>query len=281
MIYTSEIYADDEKDIFIKAENIEIGENVELGRSIDICVKGNFIIGDRSRLGDDVIVRGRNIEFGSDLFHYTHGLRVGGGGSNGPDANLRIGDRCTIHDNFINICKPVWIGDDVGLSPGVDILTHGFWLSVLEGYPAKFAPVKIYDGVIIGWRSLILMGVTIGERAVIGAQSVVTGDVESECVYAGSPARLIRKIEPQGKQNRCTLLAHILEEYERVSDYHSISPHVTADYPIVKVNDCSFNVETLIFDGTEDEETDDFRDYVRRWGLRFYSKRPFKSVWQW
>ena len=33
--------------------------------------------------------------------------------------------------------------------------------------------------------------------------------------------------------------------------------------------------------GNEDEETDDFRDYVRKWGLRFYTDRFHKSVWSW
>ena len=39
-----------------------------------------------------------------------------------------------------------------------------------------------------------------------------------------------------------------------------------------------FNVLTLAQDGIENEMTDDFRDFVFRYGLRFYSKRPFKSL---
>ena len=220
------------------------------------------------------------MEIGCDLYH-SQGLRVGGGGRQHPNANLKIGDRCTIHNNFINVCEEVRIGNDVGLSPEVSVLTHGYWLSVLEGYPARFAPVAICDGAIIGYRSLIMMGVTIGERAVIGAQSVVTKDVEPNSIYAGSPAKFIRKITPPTDEEKRALVTHILKQYRSMAAYHSISPVILVDYPIIQVNNCRFNVETLTFEGEEDEETDDFRDYARKWGLRFYSKRPFKSVWQW
>jgi len=276
----AQTHTDHKNDIYIKAENISLGRDVTFGRSIDIRLKGNFVIGDRSRLGDEVRIRGNNVTIGRDLFH-SQGLRAGGGGSHHPNANLSIGDRCTMHNNFINLGEPVIIGNDVGLSPEVSILTHGYWLSVLEGYPARFAPVTIRDGAIIGYRSLIMMGVTIGERAVIGAQSVVTKNAEANCIYAGNPARLIRKIAPPSAEVKPVLLTRILKAYQSIAQYHSISPVIRATYPIVHVNKCRFNVEDLTFEGEEDEETDDFRDYVRKWGLRFYSERPFKSVWRW
>jgi acetyltransferase-like isoleucine patch superfamily enzyme len=274
----AQTYTDAGKDILIKAENVQIGENVTFGTSIDIQLKGDFVIGDRSHLGNDIQIRGHHVRIGCDLFH-SQGLRVGGGGRQHPNANLEIGDRCTIHNNFINVCERVKIGNDVGLSPEVSILTHGYWLSVLEGYPARFAPVTISDGAIIGYRSLIMMGVTIGERAVIGAQSVVTKNAEPNSIYAGSPAKFIKKITPPTEQEKRALVAHILKEYRSIAEYHSVRPVIVTDYPIIQVNDCRFNVETLAFEGREDEETDDFRDYVRKWGLRFYSSRPFKSVW--
>jgi len=274
------IYEDKKKDIFIKANTIQIGNDVSFGNSVDIRIKGDFVIGDRSHLGDDVSIRGNNVSIGCDLFH-SQGLRVGGGGRQHPNANLSIGDRCTIHNNFINVCEPVDIGNDVGLSPEVSILTHGYWLSVLDGFPAKFSGVKIGNGVIVGYRSLIMMGVTIGEMAVIGAQSVVARNVEPLSIYAGNPAKLIRKIVPLKEEQKREMVAHILQEYKAIAAYHSISPAITADYPIITVNKCRFDVEQLSVTGDEDEETDDFRDYVRKWGFRFYSNRPFKSVWQW
>ncbi len=56
------------------------------------------------------------------------------------------------------------------------------------------APVVIEDHVWIGTRVIILPGVRIGARAVIGAGSVVTKDVPPGCVAAGNPARVIRQV---------------------------------------------------------------------------------------
>ena len=276
----SEIFEDDKKNISIKANSINLGSNVTFGKSIKINLRGDLFIGDRSHLGNDIEIWGNNVSFGTDLFH-SKGLRVGGGGRQHPDANLEIGDRCTIHNNFINVCKDVIIGNDVGLSPEVSILTHGYWLSVLEGYPAKFAGVTIKDGAIIGYRTLIMMGAIVGERTVVGAQSVVTKDLKPESIYTGNPAVFIRKISKPSFEKKLEKVDLILKEYKAIADYHGISPEIKLNYPQIQVNKCLFNVETLTFEGVEDVETDDFRDYVRKWGLRFYSERPFQSVWSW
>ena len=54
------------------------------------------------------------------------------------------------------------------------------------------APVIIEDNVWIGSKAVILPGVRIGHRSVIGAGSIVTSDVPPKCVAAGNPARVIR-----------------------------------------------------------------------------------------
>lgn len=268
------------KNLEIIAKDIIIGENVVFGENIDIKIKGNLRIGDRCDLGSNMKIRGNNISFGSDLFH-SQGLEVGGGGSNYPNSNLVIGDRCTIHNNHINICESVIIGDDVGLSPEVTIMSHGYWLSVLNGFPVKFKGVNINSGVIVGWRSIILMGVNIGECVVIGAGSIVTKDLKPYSVYAGNPAKFIRDIIPLTNKERIKKVEEMLKKYFQIANYHGIQPYIHLNYPLITVNECIFNVETLTFEGDEDLETDDFRDYVRKWGLRFYSDRPFKSVWSW
>jgi acetyltransferase-like isoleucine patch superfamily enzyme len=265
----------------IKAGAYEVGVGVRFGRNFQASVTESLIIGDRCVFGDDCVINGRCIEIGNDLFN-DGGLNIGGGDCDSPEARLHIGDRCTIHNSTINIARPVFIGNDVGLSPHVDILTHGFWLSVLEGFPAKFAPVIIDDGVIVGWRSVILPGVTIGRQAVIGAQSVVTKDCSPMSVYAGNPARPIRDIGMPDPEDAETKLASILEDYRNgVCPYHGISPKLDYEWPVIQVNACSFNCLTMEFHGKEDAETDDFRDYMRRFGIRFYSDRPFRSALQW
>jgi acetyltransferase-like isoleucine patch superfamily enzyme len=271
------IWRNEEKNQIVEAGEIQIADDAVLGRNIDIRVKGVFRLGKRSVLGDDTVIRGNNIIFGEDLYHSGR-LNVGGGGRQHPTANLTVGDRCTFHNNFINVCEPVVIGNDVGLSHEVAIITHGYWMSVLEGHPAVFKGVTIQDEVIVGYRSLILMGVTVGRAAIIGAGSVVTRDVKPYTSVAGNPARFIRDIVPvKDREARVALVEAMLAKYKGIADYHGIAPKINLEYPVINVNQSWFNLETLEWQGEEDIEVDDFRDYARKWGFRFFG-RPFRSV---
>jgi len=277
--FVMQVYHDKSKDIFIKAQDIHMGSSVSLGNNIHIDIKGNFCIGDRSRLGNNVKIEGNNISIGKDLYH-SEGLRIGGGGYTNPTANFSIGDRCTIHNNYINIFEKVDIGNDVGLSLDVTIQTHGYWLSVLEGFPAKFSGVTIADGVIVGYRSTVLMGVNICKNIVVGANSVVTKSLtEVNSIYAGNPAKFIKKVYPLSQEDKIALINDIMDKYKDIAEYHEISPNIMINYPYIYINECKFNVETQTFSGEEDSETDDFRDYIRKWGIRFYSSRPFMSAY--
>ena len=59
----------------------------------------------------------------------------------------------------------------------------------------KAKPVIIKDGAFIGTDCIILKGVTIGEKSVIGAGSVVTKSVPDGEIWAGNPAKFIRKVD--------------------------------------------------------------------------------------
>ena len=272
-------YIDNKKNIKIVADKISIGNSVEFGNDISILVKGEFRIGDYSRLGDNAVIRGNNVFFGEHLFN-SEGLQIGGGGWQSPNANFKIGNRCTIHDNFINVCEPVEIGDDVGFSGEVDIITHGFWLSVLEGFPASFSGVKIGNGVIVGHRSLIMMGVEIADQIVIGANAVVTKSLNEKGIYAGVPAKKIREIVPLTSNQRIDTINEIVNKYYTIAEYYQISPKIRIDYPHIYINKFKINVETFEYAGIEDSETDDFRDFMRRYGIRIYTKRPFKNCFK-
>jgi len=247
----------------IEAKEIKIGEKVRFGENIDIKVNGVFEIGDFSRLGDNVKIRGNSIHFGEHLYH-SSGLVIGGGGNQGERANLTVGDRCVLHNNFINVCEPIIIGNDVGLSPDVSILTHGFWGNVLEGHPRKFASVEIYDNVIVGYRSTILPGVTIGYNAVIGACSVVSKDVLTNHIYAGNPARLIREIEEPRKKEKKLMLKEIAQELGCFSDY-----------PFIYTDEFSVDTSNMTWVGRQSKKSDKFRDELRKYGIRIYTERPF------
>jgi len=271
-----DIFENKEKKIRIVARSINIGKEVTFGNNISISVKGDFSIGDFSRLGNNVTIRGNNVKFGKHLFH-SQGLQIGGGGRQHPDANFEIGDRCTIHNNFINICEPVIIGNDVGLSQDVAIITHGYWLSVLEGYPATFSGVKIGDGVIIGYRTVILMGAEIEKNCVIGANSTVTKSITKTGIYVGSPVKFIKEIPSLSLPQKIEKTKEIIANYLKIAEYHDLKPDIEISYPKVRIDDFIVNFETMNYSGQETNVTDDFRDYIRKWGIRIYTERPFES----
>jgi acetyltransferase-like isoleucine patch superfamily enzyme len=117
----------------------------------------------------------------------------------GP-GGLTIGERCFLGDEtLIDLYDSVTLEDDVTLAQRVLVLTHtnvGYKDHPLQKYfPKSSKPVVFKKGSFIGANSTILPGVTIGECSFIAAGSVVTLSVPKESVYAGVPAKLIRKIK--------------------------------------------------------------------------------------
>ncbi|NBS07295.1 MAG: hypothetical protein EBS69_07880, partial [Verrucomicrobia bacterium] len=66
--------------------------------------------------------------------------------------------------------------------------------SWLTEYSKNSKPVKIGRGCFIGARSIILKGVTLGDRVITGAGSVVTKDIPAYSIAVGNPARIVRTI---------------------------------------------------------------------------------------
>jgi maltose O-acetyltransferase len=90
----------------------------------------------------------------------------------------------------------VTIGDDVQIGPNVQLLTA---THPLEPGPRKdkweaAEPIVIGDNVWLGGGVIVCPGVTIGADTVVGAGSVVTRDLPSGVLAAGSPARVIREL---------------------------------------------------------------------------------------
>lgn len=88
------------------------------------------------------------------------------------------------------------IGDSTMIASDV-VITDSDWHGIYDrtDYVATPKPVKIHKNVWIGERSIILKGTQIGENSIIGAGSVVHGDIPPNSVYAGNPAKEVKKLD--------------------------------------------------------------------------------------
>jgi acetyltransferase-like isoleucine patch superfamily enzyme len=115
-------------------------------------------------------------------------------------SGITIGDDVAInYAGYIDGSGGVSIGDDTIIGPGLVILSssHGIDDSAVKIREAakSFKPVTVGNDVWIGANVTILMGVSVGDGAVLGAGSVVTSSVDARTVVAGVPARTIRTRE--------------------------------------------------------------------------------------
>ncbi|MBV5315334.1 MAG: acyltransferase [Prolixibacteraceae bacterium] len=89
------------------------------------------------------------------------------------------------------------VGNHVTLAHNVTFHTHdgGIWI-FREEFPQIniYGPINIGNNVFIGSNVIILPNVKIGDNVVIGAGSVVTKSLESNCIYAGNPAKMIKTV---------------------------------------------------------------------------------------
>ena len=114
-------------------------------------------------------------------------------------AHLTLGDRVGLSSSIIVAGNSIEIGEDTILGAGSMVLDNDFHargpgFSWLTEYSKNSKPIKIGRGCFIGARSIILKGVALGDRVVIGAGSVVTKDVPAYSIAAGNPARIVGSI---------------------------------------------------------------------------------------
>lgn len=274
-------YVDTNKNINVEASELVIGNNVKFGNDVHIKVRGRFEVGDNSIIGNRFTANAEDITIGEYFYNGptdSRGMVIGGGGANFPYAKLKIGSRMVCHTGHINLASPVTIGDDVGLSHDVDLITHGFWYSVLEGYPRLFKDITIGNNVIVGWKTVIMSGVTIADNTVIGSHSTVTKSLlQSKAIYAGTPAKLIKLIEEPSLVEKTSMLDGIVADFNSLMSYYNVSDYtISHTYPHLRINDLEINVKDFTYRGEHDNITDAFRDFARRYGIRVYAPQGYK-----
>ena len=112
--------------------------------------------------------------------------------------NIEIGENFYSNHNLTILdCAKVTFGDNVLIGPNCSFYTAEHPINPEmrnKGYEyAK--PIKVGNSVWFGGGVTVLSGVNIGDNVVIGAGAVVASDIPDNCVFAGVPAKIIRKIE--------------------------------------------------------------------------------------
>jgi UDP-2-acetamido-3-amino-2,3-dideoxy-glucuronate N-acetyltransferase len=151
----------------------------------------------------DSVELGVNVSIPQPALVNLYGCRIGDHTRIGAFVEIQrgavIGAHCKISSHTF-VCDGVTIEDEVFIGHGVmfinDLVPRA--VSANGGLQTEadwqLVPTRVKRGASIGSNATILPGITIGERSIIGAGAVVTEDVPDGCVYAGVPARLLRKI---------------------------------------------------------------------------------------
>ena len=105
------------------------------------------------------------------------------------ESDVVIGNRVTVKSG-VQLWDGLRVEDDVFIGPNVTFTNDLFPRS--KRYPESFSQTRIKAGASIGGGAVILPGLTIGEKAMVGAGSVVTKSVPAGAVVVGNPARVIR-----------------------------------------------------------------------------------------
>jgi acetyltransferase-like isoleucine patch superfamily enzyme len=125
-----------------------------------------------------------------------YGCEVGDDSFIGPFVEIqrgaKIGKRCRIQSHAF-ICDLVTIGDDCFISHGAMFINDLFATGGPAGKPDLWRRTKIGNRVSVGTNATVLP-VAICDEVVIGAGAVVTTDITEPGIYAGNPARLLRRL---------------------------------------------------------------------------------------
>jgi acetyltransferase-like isoleucine patch superfamily enzyme len=150
----------------------------------------------------------------------------------GPGARVRIGELTLMNGSRIICDSEIIIGDYCLISWNTVLMdTYRAPVSAAERRPLleqaasrsprrleatePARPIQIGNAVWIGFDSVVLPGVTIGDGAIVGARSVVTTDVPAYAIVAGNPARVIRQLDPDESRRA---VAKAIEEFNSLKN---------------------------------------------------------------
>ncbi len=151
-----------------------------------------------------------DVKLGKDVrlskFINLYGCEIGDGTKIGAfveiQKNAKVGKNCKISSHTF-ICEGVNIEDGVFIGHSVTFINDSYPRATSEDgglqteQDWKVEPTLVKKGASVGSGSTILSKVVIGEKAIVGAGSVVTRDVPPNAIVAGNPARVLRYLVPE------------------------------------------------------------------------------------
>lgn len=175
--------------ILFKLKGIKFGNNLRIANKIYLRLKGR-----------NKIEIGNNFAFSSGCNYNPLARNIRGSIELEQDADLIIGNNVGVSSICIWVYSSCSIGNNVKIGADTIILdsdAHSLnYMNRRDGYldrpNAHKKPITIEDDVLIGTRCIILKGVTIGARSIIGSGSVVTKSIPSDCIAAGNPCKVIK-----------------------------------------------------------------------------------------
>ncbi|MBA2339974.1 MAG: N-acetyltransferase [Pyrinomonadaceae bacterium] len=149
------------------APDVKLGQNVQIYNFVNLY---GCEIGDETRIGTFVEIQ----------------------------KGARVGQRCKISSHSF-ICEGVTIEDEVFIGHGVQFINDKYPRATASNGALQtesdwmVEPTVVRRGASIGTGAIILGGLEIGERAIVGAGAVVTKSVPAGAIVAGNPARVVRR----------------------------------------------------------------------------------------
>ena len=155
-------------------------------------------IADSVKMGQDVAIPQPGLV---NLYGCTIGDETKIGAFVEIQKNVVVGSRCKISSHTF-VCEGVTIEDEVMVGHGVTFINDPYPRATASGgiqteEDWTVVPTRVCRGASIGSGATVMCGVTIGERAIVGAGAVVTRDVPEATIVAGNPARVLREVEKQ------------------------------------------------------------------------------------
>ncbi|HEV8358188.1 MAG TPA: hypothetical protein VGQ17_15660 [Gemmatimonadales bacterium] len=219
----------------VVGKTVDLGDHVEIG-FLAMVMGRRITIGRHSSVGTTSYVSCETIEIGEDA-RIREQVYVGG--PQLPESLFRLGSRTIVLQMaFINPTKPVVIGDDTGIGGHCLIFTHSAWLNALDGYPVIYAPVTLGKSVWLPWRVFIMPGTTVGDGAVIGANSLASGTIPAYSLAVGSPARVVkqapefpRRLSPE---ERSAKIEEMMSEFDRYVRHEGVTVEENAPFRVYR-----------------------------------------------